>query len=141
LPQAKIRLQIDSRKAQAMRARWLFPLAVAVLSCGCTSLVIIPREGDIVSASQNPVPVTIRVAWPEGSVGMGPIVEVDGTRIPESALAYTASGATTTVPLPPGAHVVRVRTAQRCWICVGGIGEFDLTRRFYVTTSATVSLR
>jgi len=124
-----------------MRARWLFPLAVAVLSCGCTSLVIIPREGDIVSGSQNPVPVTIRLAWPDGGVGMGPIVEVDGMRIPESAVAYTGSGATTTVPLSPGAHAVRVRTAQRCWICVGGVGEFDLTRRFYVTASATVSLR
>jgi hypothetical protein len=114
---------------------------VAVLSCGCTSLVIIPRDGDIISATQDPVPVTIRLAWSDGSVGMGPIVEVDGTRIPESALTYTGSGATTTVRLQPGAHAVRVRTAQRCWICVGGVGEFDLTRRFYVTTSATVSLR
>jgi hypothetical protein len=129
------------REAQAMRARWFVPVVVAVLSCGCTSLVIIPRDGDVITGTANPVPVTIRLAWPEGGVGMGPIVEVDGTRIPESALTYTSKGVTATVPLQPGAHAVRVRTAQRCWICVGGVGEFDLTRRFYVTTSATVSLR
>lgn len=69
-------------------------------------------------------------------MGMGPIVEVDGTRLPRSALTLTSSGATATVNLPPGSHWVRVRTAQLCWICVGGIGEFDYTRRFFVATSA-----
>ena len=41
-----------------------------------------------------------------------------------------------TVNLPPGSHWVRVRTAQLCRICVGGIGEFDYTNRFFVRTSA-----
>ena len=73
--------------------------------------------------------VTLYAQWP--------IVEVDGARVPASALTYTSSGVTATVPLRPGAHTVRVRTAQLCWICVGRVGEFDLTRRFFVTTSAT----
>ena len=124
-----------------MKAPWFVPVVAAVLSCACTSLNITPRDGDLISGNTDPVPVTIRVAWPDGGVGMGPLVEVDGARVPESALTYTSTGVTATVPLRPGAHAVRVRTAQRCWICVGGVGEFDLTRRFYVTTSTTVSLR
>jgi hypothetical protein len=111
------------------------------LCFGCTSLTITPRDGDLITGATDPVPVTIRVAWPDGGVGMGPVVEVDGMRIPDAAITYTSSGVTATVPLKPGAHAVRVRTAQRCWICVGNVGEFDLTRRFFVTTSTTVSMR
>ena len=125
-----------------MSTRWMVPLVLATLTYGCTSLEIFPREGDLVSGTENPVPVTIRAAWPNGNVGMGPIVEVDGKVVPASALTYTTSGVTATVQLQPGPHTVRVRTAQLCWICVGRVGEFDLTRRFFVTTSATtVSLR
>ena len=125
-----------------MSTRWMVPLLLAALTCGCTSLEIFPREGDLISGTENPVPVTIRAVWPNGNVGMGPVVEVDGARVPASALTYTSTGVTATVPLRPGAHTVRVRTAQLCWICVGRVGEFDLTRRFFVTTSATtVSLR
>jgi hypothetical protein len=104
--------------------------------CGCTSLVIEPRDNALVSGADARVPVTIQLSWPSGGLGMGPIVEVDGQRLPRSALTFTSSGATATVNLPPGSHSVRVRTAQLCWICVGGIGEFDYTRRFFVTTSA-----
>jgi hypothetical protein len=125
-----------------MSIRWMVPLVLATLAYGCTSLEIFPREGDLVTGTENPVPVTIRVAWPNGGVGMGPIVEVDGKAVAASALIYTSSGVSATVPLRPGPHTVRVRTAQLCWICVGRVGEFDLTRRFFVTTSAmTVSLR
>jgi hypothetical protein len=119
-----------------MSIRWIFPVLMAALVCACTSLEIYPREGDLVSGTEAPVPVTIRLIWPSGGLGMGPIVEVDGMRIQRSALTFTSSGATTTVNLPPGPHWVRVRTAQLCWICVGGIGEFDYTRRFFVSTSA-----
>jgi hypothetical protein len=119
-----------------MRHRWIFPVFMAALACGCTSLVIEPRENALVSGADARVPVTIQLTWPSGGLGMGPIVEVDGTRLPRSALTFTSSGATATVNLPPGPHWVRVRTAQLCWICVGGIGEFDYTRRFFVTTSA-----
>ena len=124
-----------------MKARWFVPVVVAVLSCACTPLNIMPRDGDLISGATDPVPVTIRVAWPDGAVGMGPLVEVDGIRIAEAALTYTSTGVTATVALRPGAHALRVRTAQLCWICMGGVGEFDLTRRFYVETSTTVSLR
>jgi hypothetical protein len=124
-----------------MKARWLVPVVVAVLTCACAPLSIMPGEGDLISGTTDPVPVTIRVAWPDGAVGMGPLVEVDGVRIPEASLTYTSTGVTATVPLRPGAHALRVRTAQLCRICVGGAGEFDLTRRFYVTTSTTVSMR
>jgi hypothetical protein len=119
-----------------MSIRWIFPVLMAALACGCTSLEIYPRDGDLVSGTEAPVPVTIQLTWPSGGLGMGPIVEVDGMRIPRSALTFTSSGATTTVNLPPGSHWVRVRTAQLCWICVGGIGEFDYTRRFFVRTLA-----
>ena len=125
-----------------MSTRSMVALVLAPLIWGCTSLEIFPREGELVSGTDNPVPVTIRAAWPNGGVGMGPIVEVDGVRVPASALTYTSSGVTATVPLRPGPHTLRVRTAQLCWICVGRVGEFDLTRSFFVTTSATtVSLR
>ncbi len=124
-----------------MKARWFVPVVVAALSCACTSLNIMPGDGDLISGATDPVPVTIRVAWPDGAVGMGPLVEVDGVRIPEASLTYTSTGVTATVALRPGAHALRVRTAQLCRICVGGVAEFDLTRRFYVETSTTVSLR
>jgi hypothetical protein len=119
-----------------MSIRWIFPVLVAALACGCTSLEIYPRDGDLINGTEARVPVTIQLTWPSGGLGMGPIVEVDGTRIPRSALTFTSSGATTTVDLPPGSHWVRVRTAQLCRICVGGIGEFDYTHRFFVRTSA-----
>jgi hypothetical protein len=119
-----------------MSIRWIFPVLMAALACGCTSLEIYPGDGDLVSGTEALVPVTIRLTWPSGGLGMGPVVEVDGTRIQRSALTLTSSGATATVDLPPGPHWVRVRTAQLCWICVGGIGEFDYTRRFFVRTSA-----
>ena len=126
---------------EIMSTRWIV-LLMAVMACSCTSLQIFPREAELVTGTENPVPVTIRLAWTAGSVGMGPIVEVDGIRIPESALAYTDSGATVVVPLRPGPHVVRARTAQLCAICLGRAGQFDLTHQFYVSTSATtVSLR
>jgi hypothetical protein len=119
-----------------MSIRWIFPVLMVALACGCTSLQISPRDGDLVSGTETPVPVTIQLTWPSGGLGMGPIVDVDGTRIPRSALTVTSSGATTTVKLAPGSHWVRVRTAQLCWICVGGIGEFDYTRTFFVVTLA-----
>jgi hypothetical protein len=119
-----------------MSIRWILPLLVAAFTCGCTSLEIYPREGDLVGGAEALVPVTVRLTWPSGGLGMGPIVDVDGTRIPRSALTFTSSGATATVNLPPGSHWVRVRSAQLCWICVGGVGEFDYTRRFFVRTSA-----
>ena len=119
-----------------MWIRWIFPVFMAALACGCTSLVISPRDGELVAGAEARVPVTIQLTWPSGGLGMGPIVEVDGTRIPRSALTLTSSGATATVNLPPGSHWVRVRTAQLCRICVGGIGEFDYTNRFFVRTSA-----
>jgi hypothetical protein len=118
-----------------MSIRWIFAVLMAALTCGCTSLQIYPRDGDLISGTEAPVPVTIQLTWPSGGLGMGPIVELDGTRIPKSALAFTSSGATTTVALAPGSHWLRVRTAQLCAICVGGIGEFDYTSRFFVRTS------
>src|SRR6202158_3671823 len=125
-----------SLREQDMSIRWIFAVLMAALACGCTSLQIYPRDGDLISGTEAPVPVTIQLTWPSGGLGMGPFVDVDGARIPRSALTLTSSGATTTVNLSPGSHWVRVRTAQLCWICVGGIGEFDYTRRFFVTTSA-----
>jgi hypothetical protein len=120
-----------------MSIRWIFPVLVAALACGCTSLEIYPRDGDVVSGTEALVPVTIRLVWPSGDLGMGPVVWVDETRIQRSALTFTSSGATAIVQLPPGSHSVRVRTAQLCWICVGRVGEFDYTRRFFVSTSAS----
>jgi hypothetical protein len=121
-----------------MLVRWIFPVLMAALACACTSLQISPRDGDIVGGSQARVPVTIQLTWPSGGLGMGPLVWVDDARIQRSALTFTSSGASTTVDLAPGSHSVRVRTAQLCWICVGGVGEFDYTRRFFVSTSAPV---
>jgi hypothetical protein len=120
-----------------MSIRWIFPVLVAALACGCTSLEIYPRDGDVVSGTETLVPVTIRLVWPSGDLGMGPAVWVDETRIQRAALTFTSSGATAIVQLPPGSHSVRVRTAQLCWICVGRVGEFDYTRRFFVSTSAS----
>jgi hypothetical protein len=125
-----------SPREQDMSIRWIFAVLMVALACGCTSLQIYPRDGDLISGTEAPVPVTIQLSWPSGGLGMGPIVDVDGTRIPRSALTFTSSGATATVNLPPGSHWVRVRTAQLCRICVGGIGEFDYTNRFFVRTSA-----
>lgn len=119
-----------------MSIRSLFAVALAALAWGCTSLDISPRENELINGSDVRVPVTIRLSWPSGGLGMGPVVELDGKRIPNSALAFTSSGATATVELAPGTHRVRVRTAQLCWVCVGGIGEFDYTRQFFVATSA-----
>lgn len=124
-----------------MSIRWIFPVLLAALACGCTSLQISPRDGDVVSGSEERVPVTIQLGWPSGGLGMGPLVWVDGVSVQRSAFTFTSSGASATLDLPPGSHTVRVRTAQLCWICVGGIGEFDYTRRFFVRTSApSVSL-
>ncbi|MDQ6916691.1 MAG: hypothetical protein M3023_02615 [Pseudomonadota bacterium] len=121
-----------------MPIRWIFALVLTALVCGCTSLDISPRENDLISGTDALIPVTIRLSWPSGGLGMGPVVELDGKRIPNSALTFTSSGATTVVALAPGSHRVRVRTAQLCRVCVGGIGEFDYTRRFFVLTSAPV---
>lgn len=124
-----------------MSIRWIFPVLLTALACGCTSLQISPRDGDVVSGSEERVPVTIQLGWPSGGLGMGPLVWVDGVSVQRSAFTFTSSGASATLDLPPGSHTVRVRTAQLCWICVGGIGEFDYTRRFFVRTSApSVSL-
>jgi len=125
-----------SPREQDMSIRWIFAVLMAALACGCTSLQIFPRDGDLISGIDASIPVTIQLTWPSGGLGMGPIVEVDGMRIPRSALTLTSSGATATVNLAPGSHWVRVRTAQLCWICVGGIGEFDYTQRFFVRISA-----
>ena len=125
-----------SPREQDMSIRWIFAVLMAALACGCTSLQIFPRDGDLISGIDASIPVTIQLTWPSGGLGMGPIVEVDGMRIPRSALTLTSSGATTTVNLAPGSHWVRVRTAQLCRICVGGIGEFDYTSRFFVRISA-----
>ncbi len=119
-----------------MSIRWIFPVLMAALACGCTSLEIYPRDGDLVSGTEALVPVTIRLIWPSGGLGMGPIVEVDGRKIQRSALTFTSSGATATVDLAPGPHWVRARAALLCWVCMGGIGEFDYTSRFFVSTSA-----
>jgi hypothetical protein len=121
-----------------MSIRWIFPVLMVALACGCTSLIVSPRDGELVSGTEALVPVTIQLNWPSGGLGMGPLVEVDGKRVPRSALAFTSSGVSTTVNLAPGTHWVRARTAQLCWVCIGGIGEFDYTRRFFVTTSSPV---
>ncbi len=119
-----------------MSIRLIFAAALTALACGCTSLEISPREGDLISGSDARVPVTIQLTWPSGGLGMGPVVYLDGRRIPNTALTFTSRGASAIVDLEPGAHSVRVRTAQLCWICVGNMGEFDYTRRFFVTTTA-----
>ena len=119
-----------------MSIRFIFPVLLAALASACTSLQISPRDGDVVSGSEARVPVTIQLGWPSGGLGMGPVVWVDGTKVDRSAFAFTSSGASATIDLAPGSHTVRVRTAQLCWICVGGIGEFDYTRRFLVRSSA-----
>jgi len=103
-----------------MSIRWIFPVLLAALACGCTSLQISPRDGDVVSGSEERVPVTIQLGWPSGGLGMGPLVWVDGVSVQRSAFTFTSSGASATLDLPPGSHTVRVRTAQLCWICVGG---------------------
>ena len=61
-----------------MSIRWIFPVFIAALVCGCTSLVIDPRDNALVSGADARVPVTIQLSWPSGGLGMGPIVEVDG---------------------------------------------------------------
>jgi hypothetical protein len=119
-----------------MSIRWIFPVLVAAVTCGCTSLVIYPRDGNLISGTEALVPVPIQLNWPSGGLGMGPIIEVDGKRVPRSALTFTSAGVTATVFLAPGSHWVRARTAQLCWICVGNIGEFDYTSRFFVVSSA-----
>jgi hypothetical protein len=123
-----------------MSIRWISAVLMTALACGCTSLEITPREGDLVTGTGALVPVTIQLAWPSGGLGMGPVVWVDGTRMQNSAFTFTSSGATAVVGLPPGPHSVRVRTAQLCGVCVGGVGEFDYTRRFYVASDTSVSL-
>ena len=124
-----------------MSVRWIFAILAVAFVCGCTSLQISPRDGDLVSGTGPTVPVTITLGWPSGGLGMGPVVWVDGKRIQSAAFTFTSSGATAIVALPPGSHSVRVRTAQLCWVCVGGVGEFDYTRRFYVeSTTQAVSL-
>jgi len=124
-----------------MSIRSIFAVIAALLACGCTSLEISPKDGQLVTGTGVLVPVTIQLAWPSGGLGMGPVVWVDGTRIQTSAFTFTSSGATAIVELPPGSHSLRVRTAQLCSICVGGVGEFDSTRRFYVdSTGQAVSL-
>src|SRR5712671_2845542 len=101
-----------------MSIRWIFPVLMVALACGCTSLIVSPRDGELVSGTEALVPVTIQLSWPSGGLGMGPVVEVDGKRVPRSALAFTSSGVSTTVNLAPGSHWVRARTAQLCWICI-----------------------
>jgi len=123
----------------AMRALWL--VAIAIATSGCTSLNIYPRDGDVISDARNPVPVTVRLDWPSDGRGMGPVVDVDGVNVPATQFAYSKTGATTTVYLRPGVHTVRAYSAQLCWICVGNIGQFNLTRTFLVTsTSPTMGL-
>ena len=58
-----------------MSIRWIFAVFMAALACGCTSLQIYPRDGDLISGTEAPVPVTIQLTWPSGGLGMGPIVE------------------------------------------------------------------
>jgi hypothetical protein len=124
-----------------MSIRSILVVLAALLACGCTSLEISPKDGQLVTGTGARIPVTIQLAWPSGSLGMGPVVWVDGMRIQASAFTFTSAGATAIVDLPPGSHSLRVRTAQLCSICVGGVGEFDSTRRFYVdNTAQAVSL-
>ena len=123
-----------------MSIRSILVVLVDVMACGCTSLQITPRDGQLVTGTGARVPVTIQLAWPSGGLGMGPVVWLDGTKIQPSAFTFTSSGVTAIVELPPGSHSVRVRTAQLCWVCVGGVGEFDYTRTFYVDNTQAVSL-
>jgi hypothetical protein len=124
-----------------MSIRAILVVLAAAAVCGCTSLEITPRDGQLVSGVGPRVPVTIQLAWPTGTLGMGPVVWLDGAKMDTSAFTFTSSGASATVALPAGSHSVRVRTAQLCRVCVGGVGEFDYTRTFYVeTTSPPVSL-
>jgi hypothetical protein len=118
-----------------MSIRAIFALFVAALMCGCTSLDITPKDGQLVSGPGPRVPVTIQLAWPSGGLGMGPVVWLDGTKMDASAFTITSSGATAIVALPQGSHSVRVRTSQLCGVCVGGVAEFDYTRTFYVEST------
>jgi hypothetical protein len=69
---------------------------------------------------------------------MGPVIEVDGVSLPSSQLAYSRTGVTATIYLRPGVHTVSAYTAQLCWICVGNIGQFNVTRTFLVTSTSPV---
>jgi hypothetical protein len=110
--------------------------AICATAVGCTSLNLYPRDGEVVTGTQDAVPVTVRLEWPNDGRGMGPVVDVDGQYIAPPQLAYSRAGATTTVYLRPGFHTVRARSAQFCAICVGGIGQFDISRTFLVAQPA-----
>src|SRR4051794_18641187 len=99
-------------------------VAIAFAMSGCTSLTIYPRDGDVISGSQTPVPVIVRAEWPSDGRAMVPAIDVDGLNVPDSQLTYSRTGVTATVYLRPGVHTMRAYTAQACWICVGNIGQF-----------------
>jgi len=119
-----------------MRMRALGLVALAIATGGCTSLAVFPRDGDVISGSQSPVPVTVRLEWPSDARAMMPAIDIDGEYVPDSQLTYSRTGVTATVYLRPGVHTLQAYAVQACWICVGNIGQFNVTRTFLVTTNA-----
>jgi hypothetical protein len=119
-------------------------LRYLVLACamfclvGCTSLAVKPNNGDMITATQSPQDVQISLIWPNGDLVSGPIVAIDGTSFPNSALAVTATGATGTAHLLNGQHAIRVQTAQKCWYCSGSVFNYDVTNNFAVSMPASV---
>jgi hypothetical protein len=120
-----------------MSIRSILVVLLAALGSACTSLDFIPREGALVTGPGPRVLVTIQLAWPSGSLAMGPDVWVDGTKLPVSTFTLTSSGAVAVVQMAPGAHSVRVHTAQLCGACLGGVAEFNNTHTFYVSADTT----
>ena len=118
-----------------MSIRSILVVLLAGLAAGCTSLDFFPADNGLVTGPGPRVLVTIQLAWPSGSLAMGPDVWVDGTKLPVSAFTLTSSGAVAIVQMAPGAHSVRVHTAQLCGACLGGVGEFDKTHSFYVSAT------
>ena len=113
-------------------SRWMTLAALTAATSGCTYMSISPRDGEIVTGPQDPVPVTVRLEWPSNARGMGPFVEIDGVPVATAKLDYTSTGARTIVYLRPGLHTVRARSAQLCAICVGGVGLLEGGRTFLV---------
>jgi hypothetical protein len=118
-----------------MSIRSFLVVLAAGLAVGCTSLDFIPAEAALVSGPGPRVPVTIQLAWPSGTLAMGPDVWVDGVKLQASAFTLTSSGAVAIVEMAPGSHSVRVHTAQLCAVCIGGVAEFDKTHSFYVSAT------
>ena len=118
-----------------MSIRSILVVLLAGLAAGCTSLDFIPQDNGLVTGPGPRVPVTIQIAWPSGTLAMGPDVWVDGAKLQASAFTLTSSGAVAIVEMAPGSHSVRVHTAQLCAACIGGVAEFDRTHSFYVSAT------